>query len=137
MNKKIYWERFDSFNAKTADRSITVTSKNTLRLKSAFIDLNELDSYSHAALFFNRSKNSIGIKFVNQNEKGSKFALSKAKIGKGRMISAVSFFKKYDIPATKYAGRKYLPKKLSLRDDLNINEPGFLYVIDLDVPSEE
>lgn len=134
MNNNYSFQKFTSFNSRSAEQTVTITKNNTIGISSAFAEEHNLDKYNFAVLYYDRVASSIGIKFVNDRSEAAKFSLTRAQVGKGASIIAHSFFKKNNIQVEKYAGSKYFPKKLNARKDLNLNEPGSIFVIDLREP---
>jgi len=128
--------KFGNFNARTSEAVWTITSNNTIGLSASWCDENGVSKFSYAVLFYDSKANSIGIKLTSNKTETSKFSLSRREMSSGVNIIAHSFFNKNNIDSNKYARKKYVPKKLSLRHDVGIDELGSLYVIDLDNPKE-
>jgi len=124
--------KYNDFNSRSVDKTMSITRNNSLGISASLADADSLNKYTHAVLYFDPNAKSIGVKFTTNKAESAKFALTRAQVGKGLSIIAHSFFKKNKIVADKYAGKKYLPKKLSLRSDLGIDESGFMYVVDLE-----
>ncbi len=131
-SSKYSFQKFTSFNSRNSEQTLTITKNNTIGISSAFAEENGLSKYSFAVLYYDKTTKSIGVKFTNDKNETAKFALTRAQVGKGISIIAHSFFKKNNIDSNKYTKRKYLPKKLSLRRDLGIDESGSLFIIDLE-----
>jgi hypothetical protein len=121
--------KFSDFNVRTSHPTISVTKNNTFGLSSSFMVENGLNKYDYACLYYDTRSKSVGIRFTNDKSETSKFTITKNKDGNGANLIAHSFFRKSGIDAEKFVG-KYTPKKLSL-DEVGIEEPGAMFVIDL------
>ena len=121
MSTKYNFIKYTSVNSRSTDSTITVTKNNTIGISAGLAEADSLNKFSHATLYFDPNAKSVGIKFTSNKAEPAKFALTRAQVGKGLSIIAHSFFKKNDIDAKKYSGKKYLPNKLSLRQDLGMD----------------
>ncbi len=130
-NARYNFEKFSNFNARSTEKTWSITKNYTIGLSAAWCEQHDVNKYEYCVLFYDARTKSIGVKFTSKNEP-SKFRITKKEIGAGASIIARSFFKKQEIPIEKYAGQKYLPKRLSLRRDLGLDEAGYMFVIDLE-----
>ncbi len=113
---------------KRFENRITVTGTRHIGLPTQFYKDNKLSDYKYAVLFYDKTKNVIGIKFTNVKEEGA-IAIAINNQGYGGYISGTSFFKANRINAKKYANR-YDYEKIPLRD-VGFDEDGKLFVFEL------
>lgn len=129
MNKEYHFSKFNSFNSRSSDDSISITRSYSLGLSSSFCENNDVNKFKYAVLYYDKDRKSIGIRFTKSESEPSKFTISRKDTGFGQSIIARSFFKKNQVDVNKY-NRKYSVKKVSLRK-AGIDEPGSLFVVDL------
>lgn len=122
---------FQKFTAvgKRFENRISVTRNRAIGFPTQFYKENGVRKFKYATLFFDRSRNAIGIKFTNNEEESGRLAISHSKNDYGGHILANSFFKANRINPKRFAGRyEYDKRSLSA---LNIDEPGDMFIIQL------
>lgn len=104
MDMDFKFQKFERTNSRYEDR-ITVTKTNSFGFPTRFYKTNNIDQYKFAVLYYDPEQNGVGIGFTNSEEEKHKFTIIKSKKGFGGSIIATSFFKTYNIDASKYQGR--------------------------------
>ena len=95
---------------------ITVTRNRVIGLPTQFCEINSIQDFMYAVLFYDKTNNAIGIKFTNEITETGKIKITKNNQGNGAHIPATSFFKANRINTKKYAGR-YEHKKVKIIDE--------------------
>jgi hypothetical protein len=113
---------------KRFEERITVTRARHIGFPTQFYKDNGLENYNYAVLFYDKSRNDVGIRFAVDREEGA-IAIARHSKGYGGYISATSFFKANRINTKKYAGR-YEYKKIPYQQ-IGLDGEGDLFVIAL------
>ncbi len=106
---------------------ITVTRSRQIGFPTQFYADNSIRDFKYAVLYFDETKNAIGVKFAAEPEEGG-ISINRHK-EYGGYISATSFFKANRINTKKFAGR-YDYSKVPLTS-LGLDGSGNLFVIEL------
>ncbi|MBI2588975.1 hypothetical protein HYW35_02105 [Candidatus Saccharibacteria bacterium] len=131
------FKRFSGFNTRSSKPTVSITRAEAIGLSSSFCERYEVDKFRYAVLYYDEKSNSIGFRLTNDENEKSKFSITRTNKNKGKSSSIVShtFFTKNEIVVDKYA-HKYMPKKVRL-EDLGFDEPGDLFVFDLEEEQPE
>ncbi len=115
--------RFTNRGSKLGNYKISINKSQTLGLLSGFYTRESIKNYRRAVLFYDKSKNAIGISFTNDANAEGAFAVTHNPNLNTGSITAHSFFIENQIKQEKFFGQK-TPKKI--KDD----KLGTLFVID-------
>lgn len=121
------FEKFTDVGKRFEDR-ISVTRNRAIGLPTQFYRQNNIKGFKYGVLFYDGSRNAIGIKFTNEENEAGKISINHSNDYGGHIL-ANSFFKANRINTKRFSGR-YDYKKKKLRD-LGIEEDGDIFVIQL------
>lgn len=124
MESNFTFEKFTGRNTKHEDR-ITLTKSYSIGFPTKFFRDNKIEDFRFVVLYWDAAKKAIGIKFTNDENETSRFAIFRSKKGYGGGVSVRSFFRSNEIDPEKYHGRYKWDKK-------NIEGIGEIYVIELE-----
>jgi hypothetical protein len=113
--------KFENTGGKYETR-ISITASRSIGFPTKFYKDNNINRYKYVILFYDEEKKAVGIKFTRDEDEPHKYTIIKGEKYGGSVV-ATSFFKKYNIDATKFKG-KYKWRKV--RTDF-----GILFVIEI------
>ncbi len=114
------FEEFTSFGSKYTSK-ISLSSSGGFGFSAGFYHLYDLKGSKSLKLYFDKTKNAIAFKFLNDDSDG---AIKLKPRETGGYVTAKSFLGQYKISAARYANR-YEPKEIN---DSNL---GRIFVIEL------
>lgn len=124
--KKFNFVQFEGVGSKLSSYTISISKNGAFGLNSGFYSAESIKVFSHAMIFYDKTKSVIGIAFTNVSSKKGSFKITHGK--NSAYIAARSFFASIiagDKDAlTKYAG-KYTPQIY------NDDKIGKIFYIDL------
>jgi hypothetical protein len=98
------FKKFENQNQRFEDR-ITVTNSNSFGFPTKFYKDHNISQFKYAVLYYDSTRMAVGIQFTNSDKEKFKFRVLKSGKGFGGSVLATSFFKTYNITASKYHGR--------------------------------
>lgn len=101
---KFSWKKFDNLHARLEDR-ITVTKTGAIGFPTKFYEDNNIKEYKFIVVYYDESRNALGIHFTADENEKSKFAIAHSKQGYGGSAIVRSFFKVSRIDPKRYYGR--------------------------------
>lgn len=94
----------------SSEKRFTVTKTGYIGVPSAFYKENNIASYSYVVLYYDKSQNTIGIKFTNNSLDQNKLKILKSNNVNGGTIVAKGFFKTYEIEPKEYSNKYNVEK---------------------------